>query len=35
MWSYKTDKMLVDGEMSREDLVLMRAKQNRDRHCWY
>ncbi|CAK83928.1 unnamed protein product (macronuclear) [Paramecium tetraurelia] len=35
MWSYKTDKMAVDGELSREDLVLMRSKQSRDRHCWY
>jgi hypothetical protein len=35
MWSYKTEKKAVDGELSREDLVLMRAKQSRDRHCWH
>ncbi|CAK58083.1 unnamed protein product (macronuclear) [Paramecium tetraurelia] len=35
MWSYKTDKVAVDGGLSREELVLMRAKQSRDRHCWH
>lgn len=26
MWSYKRDKIVVNGELSREELVLMRAK---------
>ncbi|KAM3130533.1 hypothetical protein pb186bvf_017342 [Paramecium bursaria] len=34
-WSYKTEKVKLDADLSREELVLIRSKKSRDRHCWY
>jgi hypothetical protein len=34
MWAYKTFKEKIDGELSREQLLELRAKKNRDKHCW-
>lgn len=34
MWSYVVRKEEVDKEASREDLLNMRSKLIKDKHCW-
>ena len=33
-WTYKTDNVVSDKEMSREQLLNVRAQRVRDKHCW-
>ena len=35
MWGYKTIKVDLGKEVSREDLLQLRTKKNRDKFCWY
>lgn len=34
MWGYKTVKQKFDKEMTKEELLDMRAKKSRDKFCW-
>jgi len=34
MWGYNTIKEKLDKEATREDLLDLRSKKNRDKHCW-
>lgn len=33
-WTYKVDNIVSDKDLSREDLLDVRAKRVRDKHCW-
>lgn len=35
MWGYKTIREKQDRELTREELLDMRAKKNRDKFCWF
>lgn len=35
MWGYKTIKENLEGEKTREELLDLRSKKNRDKFCWF
>ena len=34
MWGYKTVKQKFEKELTKEELLDMRAKKSRDKFCW-
>jgi hypothetical protein len=34
MWGYKTTQEKLDGDTTREKLLDVRSKKNRDKFCW-
>jgi hypothetical protein len=34
MWSYETKKVEVNANLSREELLNVREKKIKDKHCW-
>ncbi len=35
MWGYKQIKKNIKEDLTREEILQRRVKQNRDKFCWY